>query len=60
MKKLTQDELKEAITKYKKQHPRSVDVNFEGETKRYKNEQLGLDIIENLEAVIAELKTKTQ
>jgi hypothetical protein len=53
---LTPAELETAIKKYKSSHPRVTKVNFEGEEQEYRIEQLGLDIIETLEAKIKELE----
>lgn len=63
MKKLNEKELKKAISKYKKQHPRFVEMRLNGDNsplEKYEAEQLGLDIIESLEAIITELKSKAQ
>ncbi|PIR38485.1 MAG: hypothetical protein COV35_06875 [Alphaproteobacteria bacterium CG11_big_fil_rev_8_21_14_0_20_39_49] len=59
MTKLTQEELNKAIAKYKKQHPRVVEMRLNGDNsplEKFKTEQLGLDIIETLEQKVKELQ----
>ncbi len=52
----TPEQLQQAITKYRKSHPRYVTADFEGEAKEYPIEQPGLDIIEALQRRINELE----
>lgn len=54
---LKDEELKKAIEKYKKNHPRKIEANFEGEIKTYETEQVCLDIIETLEYKIKSIES---
>lgn len=52
------DKLKDLIRKYKGSHPREITINWNGETDTYQVEQLGLDIIEELERIISDKDDK--
>lgn len=51
-------ELEKAIAKYKARHPRIIEVNFGDGLEKHETEQLGLDIIEQLEKIIQDLQTR--